>query len=65
MVDDGFIIGLPTIQKVNSNGALITASRRLSTLVTVPSCISSNDKSMDILGDVVGGDDKSEEKKAT
>ena len=65
MVDDGFIIGLPTMQKVNSNGDLIVGSRRLSTLVPAASCISLHDKSMDILGDGVGGDDKTEEKKAT
>ena len=65
MVDGGLFIAKSDVQKLAIDGDL-TMSRRASTLFPSPSCISLNDKTMDILSDLGAPDnEKDEEKKET
>ena len=61
--DGGLFIPKSDVQKLAEDGHL-TMSRRGSTMIQAPSCISLTDKPMDILSDL-GAPDGDEEKKQT
>ena len=65
MADGGLFLSKSHVQQLAKDGDL-TMSRRGSTLLSAPSCISLNDKTMDILSDLGAPDgDKDEAKKLT
>ena len=65
MADGGLFLSKSHVERLAKDGDL-TMSRRPSALLSAPSCISLNDKTMDILSDLGAPDgDKDEGKKKT